>query len=175
MPTPIPTALAGALMLSAAPAFAHDAEGLLAAPPAHARAGQCYAHVHKAARYAPPPVPGAHWRLSPPPPGSPGPVWCLTFDAASPPQLISLARDGWIRVRCGPPRVARVRHHRRVHAQRPPPPVYAVAPPPVGPCCLLAQAAGPPPPPVVILPAPRPYSPPSPAGRWLTWPGKRLY
>ena len=175
MPNPIPAALAGALLLSAAPAFAHDADSLLAAPPAHARAGQCYAHVRKAARYAPPPMPGAHWTLNPPPPGAPGPVWCLTFDAAAPPQVISLAREGWIRVSCGPRRIAHVQpHHHRPRFVAPTP---VIAPPPlrVNPCCLLAASAGPPPPPVVILPAPRPYSPPSPAGRWLSWPGKRLY
>lgn len=95
--------LAAAVLASVAPALASAhgrGDGLLAAPPAHAPAGVCYAHVTAAAEYGPPPEPGAHWRLSPPPPGAPGPVWCLVFDPAAPAPLIALKRDGWIRVLC---------------------------------------------------------------------------
>jgi hypothetical protein len=99
-------------------ALAHDRDGLLPAPPAHAPAGVCYAHVSAPAEYGPPPAPGAHWRLNPPPPGAPGPVWCLVADPAAPAPLIAPEREGWVRVLCDadatPTRIRRLQ--RRLHA-----------------------------------------------------------
>lgn len=104
--------LAVALALVAAPTLAlaqpyqgPPDEAILAAPPADAPPGVCYAHVRVpgATVMAPPRVVGAHWTQSPPPPGAIGPVWCLTPDlvGAHPIQLPD--REGWIRVECAPP------------------------------------------------------------------------
>lgn len=180
--------------LAAGPAAAHE---LLAAPPAYARPGVCYADVRRAARYAPPPGPRSSWRLSPPPPGAPGPVWCLVSEPAGPPVQLQAEQEGWVRVACATGRPARRRrvvhhavvHHARVHVRprRPAPhlvhvryaPPCCVAPPPP-PCCRVAVAtccirgpAPPVPPPVVIIPAYNPaaqYGLPGP--RVLRWPGK---
>lgn len=70
--------------------------------PAAARAQECYAKVHVAATYGPPPTgPEYVWRQAPAPPGAPGPVWCLTVQPLpQQPVLISPERLGWIRVLC---------------------------------------------------------------------------
>ncbi len=95
------TLAALAPLAAAAPAAAgHDPDGLLPSLPAHARPGVCYARVTAAATVSPP-VPGrARWRLSPPPPGAPGPLWCLVVEPGQPGHVIAPERSGWIRVLC---------------------------------------------------------------------------
>ncbi len=101
----------------AAPARAGDPDGLLPGLPAHAAPGVCYAHVKAAARLGPPGPATAHWRLTPPPPGAPGPLWCLVTEPGAPPQVVAPERDGWIRVLCDadatPVRIRRLQH--RLH------------------------------------------------------------
>ena len=184
------TLLAAAMGAAAvsAPAQAHE---ILAAPPAYAHPGACYAHVRRPARYAPPPGPRGAWRLTPPGPGQPGPTWCFVTEPGGPPVLLDPGVDGWIRVACPHKAVVRVRprprpHHVRcgcrpvrhrahvVHhprpAPRPRPAPCCIAPPPA-PCCL--RPTSPPPPPVVIL---HPYNHAShygePGVRALSWSGK---
>jgi hypothetical protein len=198
-------------------ALAHDRDGLLPAPPAHAPAGVCYAHVSAPAEYGPPPAPGAHWRLNPPPPGAPGPVWCLVVDPAAPPPLLAPERDGWVRVLCDadatPARLRRLQRRlraegdyagelsgrydaatgaavRRFQARRHiahggylslgtvealeggATSAYAAT---FSVAAAPAPVIPPPPPPVVVLPAPHCCAPSGPAGRWLSWPGKRVF
>ncbi|MBE7217444.1 MAG: hypothetical protein INR64_03140 [Caulobacteraceae bacterium] len=176
-------AAVGAVAVAAPAAQAHE---MLGAPPAYAQPGACYAHVRRAAQYAPPPGPHGAWRLTPAGPGQPGPTWCFVTEPGGPPVLLRPAVDGWIRVRCPHrvvvrphprPKVHRVRctcrpvHHRPRPRPRPAPRPCCVAPPPA-PCCL--RPTTPPPPPVVVL---HPYNPAAyygaPGPRVLTWDGKR--
>jgi hypothetical protein len=88
---------------------------ILAALPADAPPGECYARVVVPGEpVGPPPVAqGARWVLSPGPAGSPGPIWCLvpTGPVAGPPPQ-PIARYGWIRVLCDrdatPARIGRI-------------------------------------------------------------------
>jgi hypothetical protein len=190
----IRTAATGVLAALAAAAglfapAAASARQVLAAPPAYARPGACYAHVRRAARYAPPPGPRGAWRLTPPGPGQPGPTWCFVTEPGGPPVLLRPAVDGWVRVPCPRPRhvVHRPRphpcgcrpaprRHLRPHPRPHPRPVHlrphapcCIAPARV--CCLLPTT--PPPPPVVVYPAFNPalgYGRPGP--KVLSWPGK---
>lgn len=77
-------------------------EPLVAAPPADAPPGVCYAHVRVPGRTVagPPVVGGAHWEHRPPPPGAIGPVWCLVPDAPRAGLTVMPDREGWIRVEC---------------------------------------------------------------------------
>lgn len=116
------TLAALAPLAAAAPsaAGAGDPDGLLPSLPAHARPGVCYARVTAAATVSPP-VPGrVRWRLSPPPPGAPGPLWCLVEEPGQPARVIAPERSGWIRVLCDdeatPARISRVQ--RRLHELR---------------------------------------------------------
>lgn len=89
------------LALLPAPASAHAPdEAFLPALPAHAPPGVCYAHVKASARWSPPGQAHARWRLQPPPPGAPGPVWCLITEPGAPPVMLEAERLGWIRVLC---------------------------------------------------------------------------
>lgn len=91
-----PLALSG----SPTPAAAHEPDGILPALPKHAPPGVCYAHVRQSAEWSPPGPAHARWRLSPPPPGSPGPIWCLVTEPGAPPVKIREERFGWLRVLC---------------------------------------------------------------------------
>ena len=84
------------------PSMASAPESLLAAPPADAPPGVCYAHVRVPGRTVtgPPEVGGAHWELRPPPPGAIGPVWCLVPDAPRARTMVMPEREGWIQVEC---------------------------------------------------------------------------
>jgi hypothetical protein len=64
--------------------------------------GECYAKVKFGAQYAAPPTgPEYVWTQAPGPPGSPGPIWCLTVQSLPQhPVLISPERYGWVRVLC---------------------------------------------------------------------------
>jgi hypothetical protein len=64
--------------------------------------GECYAKVKFGAQYAPPPTgPEYVWTQAPGPPGSPGPIWCLTVQPLPQrPVMISPERYGWVRVLC---------------------------------------------------------------------------
>ena len=183
--------IAAAATAGAAAPTAASAHALLAAPPAYAHSGACYAHVRRAPRYAPPPGPRGAWRLTPPRPGEPGPTWCFVTEPGGPPVLLDAGVDGWIRVACTHPVAHRPRPrprpvrrphrhacgcrptpHRRPHLRhvvlRPAP--CCTAPPP-RPCCL--RPTTPPPPPVVLI---QPYNPAAHYGegpRVLTWGGKR--
>ena len=99
------------LALLPAPASAHGADdAFLPTLPSHAPPGVCYAHVKSSARFSPPGLAHARWRLAPPPPGAPGPVWCLITEAGAPPVLLEAERFGWIRVLCdGDATPARIR------------------------------------------------------------------
>lgn len=202
MPARPAAAVLAALAFAAPAGLAGPASAaMLAAPPAHARPGACYAHVRQAARYAPPPGPRSSWRLSPPPPGAPGPVWCLVSEPAGPPVQVQAEREGWVRVACATGRPAHHRRRRpaprprahppvrvRARVRRPAPPRllpvrYApapccAAPPPpccqaVRPPCCIRGPLPPAPPPVVILPV---YNPAArygePGPHVLRWPGK---
>ena len=106
------------LALLPAPASARGAdEALLPRLPAHAPPGVCYAHVKASARFSPPGPAHARWRLQPPPPGAPGPVWCLVAEPGAPPVLLEAERQGWIRVLCeGDATPVRIRGlQRRLH------------------------------------------------------------
>lgn len=71
-----------------------------ASPPVHAPGGACYARVKFGPEYAPPPSgPEYVWRKLPPPPGAPGPIWCLTVEPFTQP-LVQPERYGWVRVLC---------------------------------------------------------------------------
>lgn len=68
----------------------------------HGQGGECYAKVKFGAQYAPPPTgPEYVWTQQPGPPGSPGPIWCLTVQSLPQrPVLILPERYGWVRVLC---------------------------------------------------------------------------
>lgn len=88
-------------------------------PPANAKGGECYARVKFGPQYAPPPSgPEYVWRRLPPPPGAPGPIWCLTVQPFTQP-LIQPERYGWIRVLCDaqatPGRIAHLQQRLREH------------------------------------------------------------
>lgn len=101
--------LSTALILSAlfvGGAQAHELRGrgpgLLSELPADAPPGECYARVRVPGEpiEGPPEAVGARWTMTPGPPGSPGPIWCLIptgFRAGTP---IPTLREGWIRVLC---------------------------------------------------------------------------
>ncbi len=77
--------------------------GLLPAPPAEARPGECFARVRVPGEAIPmpPAQPHAVWVLTPPrgPYGSP--MWCLYLEpGAQPPPQFTPERFGWIRVVC---------------------------------------------------------------------------
>lgn len=98
-------ASAFALALGAlAPSFAHaeggDPDGMLSVLPSNAKPGVCYARVKAPARVSPPTPGHGHWILSPPPPGAPGPLWCLVIEPGAPAQVIAPEHFGWIRVLC---------------------------------------------------------------------------
>ncbi|MHB8285997.1 MAG: peptidoglycan-binding domain-containing protein [Caulobacteraceae bacterium] len=80
---------------------AHAEHAALDAPRGHA-GGECYAKVKFGAQYAAPPTgPEYVWTQQPGPPGSPGPIWCLTVQALpQQPVMISPERYGWVRVLC---------------------------------------------------------------------------
>jgi hypothetical protein len=104
---------------------AHAYEGpggyseVLSELPADAPPGDCYARVKVPGEpVGPPPVAqGAQWVLNPGPPGSPGPIWCLTPTGPVPvaASVETIARYGWIRVLCDkdatPERIGRVQKH----------------------------------------------------------------
>jgi hypothetical protein len=78
-------------------------DGLLAEPPADAKAGQCFAKVVVPGQpiYGPPAGPHLKWVQSPPPPGAIGPVWCQVWDQGYQPSVsYTPERYGWIRVIC---------------------------------------------------------------------------
>ena len=79
---------------------ARDPDGLLPSLPRSAAPGVCYARVKASAAYSPPTPPHARWVLRPPPPGAPGPLWCLIVEPGAPPVVIRPERFGWIRVLC---------------------------------------------------------------------------
>ena len=68
----------------------------------HGGSGECYAKVKFGAQYAAPPTgPEYVWTQQPGPPGSPGPIWCLTVQPLPQhPVLITPERYGWVRVLC---------------------------------------------------------------------------
>ncbi len=88
---------------------------------ASAGGGECWAQVKYAAQYAPPPSgPEYVWTRQPGPPGSPGPIWCLTVQPMpGRPVMTSPERYGWVRVLCNDqataPRIAGLQ--RRLHAR----------------------------------------------------------
>ena len=88
--------------MTAVPAVARaqDPDGVLPRLPAHAAPGVCYARVRAPARFGPPGPATARWRLTPPPPGAPGPLWCLVTEPGAPPAVVAPERSGWIRVLC---------------------------------------------------------------------------
>ncbi len=78
-------------------------DGLLAEPPADAKAGQCFAKVVVPGQpvYGPPSGPHLKWVQSPPPPGAVGPVWCQVWEQGYQPTVsFTPERYGWIRVIC---------------------------------------------------------------------------
>jgi len=78
-------------------------DGLLAEPPADARAGQCFAKVVVPGQpvYGPPSGPHLKWVQSPPPPGAISPVWCQVWEQGYQPTVsYTPERYGWIRVIC---------------------------------------------------------------------------
>ncbi len=80
--------------------------------------GECYAKVRFGPQYSAPPTgPEYVWTQAPGPPGSPGPIWCLTVQSLPQRPLITPERYGWVRVLCDtdatPGRVADVQ--RRLH------------------------------------------------------------
>lgn len=90
----------------AAPGYAppvRDDDGLLPAPPANAKAGQCFAKVVVPGQpvYGPPAGPHLRWVQSPPQPGTVGPVWCQVWEQGYQPTIsYTPERYGWIRVIC---------------------------------------------------------------------------
>lgn len=76
--------------------------GLDAPRASHGQGGECYAKVKFGAQYSAPPTgPEYVWTQQPGPPGSPGPIWCLTVQSLPQrPVLISPERYGWVRVLC---------------------------------------------------------------------------
>lgn len=137
------TASLVAAQAAAAPAFAGDpdlAGAPMAAAPGEAgggpaggwtrtsweprherRGGECWAQVKYPARFAPPPSgPEYVWTRQPGPPGSPGPIWCLTVQSLpGRPILVSPERLGWVRVLCADeataPRIADVQRQLNAH------------------------------------------------------------
>jgi hypothetical protein len=86
-----------------APSRSREAHVGFDAPRArHGEGGECYAKVKFGAQYAPPPTgPEYVWTQAPGPPGSPGPIWCLTVQSLPQrPVVISPERYGWVRVLC---------------------------------------------------------------------------
>ena len=82
---------------------AHEDDGLLAEPPANAKAGQCFAKVVVPGQpiYGPPTGPHWKWVQSAPQPGTIGPVWCQVWEQGYQPTLsVTPERYGWIRVIC---------------------------------------------------------------------------
>lgn len=85
-----------------AQAYAHARADRAADARPAGRGGECYAKVKFGAQYAPPPTgPEYVWTQQPGPPGSPGPIWCLTVQPLPQrPVMISPERYGWVRVLC---------------------------------------------------------------------------
>lgn len=110
---------AAAAVPAPASAMGRDPDGLLPSLPRNAAPGVCYARVKAPATMSPPGPAHARWKLTPPPPGAPGPLWCLVTEPGSPPVVIAPERSGWIRVLCDadatPTRITGLQRRLRAH------------------------------------------------------------